>query len=143
MPHRFRLRRVDAAKTVPHRGGGAGGQHRENARVLIVAVERDPRTRGQMMGAFWKDNARPLHRRDLDSGRVRQREFAGAGRELIAIGIGEMDDGRLQHVFNSLVSRRAATLPILTSIEEALAITISSAIHHSLPAPCAKSLVTY
>src|SRR4030081_622921 len=34
-------RRVDAAKAVPHRGGAAGGQHRDHARVLIIAVERD------------------------------------------------------------------------------------------------------
>src|SRR3954454_25164491 len=31
------LGRVDAAKAVPHRGRGAGGQHREDAVVLIIA----------------------------------------------------------------------------------------------------------
>ena len=40
------------------------------------------------------------------------------------------------------VSRRVAMPPIGTSIEEALAITVSSAIHHSRPVPSAKSLVT-
>ena len=42
------LRRVNPAKAVPHGGGGAGGQRRQNPRVLIVAVERNPRQRGQM-----------------------------------------------------------------------------------------------
>src|SRR6185312_14490190 len=32
-----KLRRVDTPKPVPHRGGGAGGQHREDAGVLEIA----------------------------------------------------------------------------------------------------------
>src|ERR1700730_11001575 len=69
------LRRVDPPKPVPHRGGGTGGQHRENPRVLIVAVERDPRQCGQMRGAFGKEHAGPRRHRSLESGRLRQREL--------------------------------------------------------------------
>ena len=55
---RHNLRRIDPAKTVPHRGGGAGGQDRQDAGVLIIAVERNPRQRGQVFGAFGEDHAR-------------------------------------------------------------------------------------
>ena len=38
------------AKAVPQSGGGAGDQHLGVARTLKIAVERNPRQRGQMLG---------------------------------------------------------------------------------------------
>src|SRR5262249_13675855 len=48
-------RRVDAAKAVPHSGGGARGEHRKEALVLVIAVEGDPLQRRDVVGALRKD----------------------------------------------------------------------------------------
>src|SRR5260370_4591165 len=87
-----RSSRVEAAKAVPHRSRGARGQDRQNPLVLIIAVERDPRQRRQMTRAFGKHHARPCRHRSLESGGTRQREFTYAGRDLVAIGISEIQD---------------------------------------------------
>src|SRR4051794_34840038 len=70
--HGGELRRIDATKTVPHRGGGAGGQDRQDALVLIIAIERNPRQRGQVIGAFREDHARPRGDCGLETGAARQ-----------------------------------------------------------------------
>jgi hypothetical protein len=107
-----RSSRVDPPEPVPESGRGAGGQHGEKPRVLVVAVERDPLQRGQMIGALGKQHARPRRHRGLEAARARQREFAGAGRDPVAIGIGEVEAGTLQGVFDpgtaggDLVGRR-------------------------------------
>ena len=81
-------------------------QHRQDARVLVVAVEGDPRQRGEMLGVFGEDHARPRRHRGLEAGGARQWEFARARRDPVAIGIGEMRDGPLQHAFNSRAAGR-------------------------------------
>ena len=53
-----------------------------------------------MRGILGKDHARPRRYRGLEAGRPRQRELARPRRDLVAIGIGEMDHGALQRAFN-------------------------------------------
>ena len=45
-------RRVDAAEAVPHGGGRARGEHRQEALVLIIAVERDALQRVSLNGNY-------------------------------------------------------------------------------------------
>jgi len=73
------LSRVDAPETVPHRGRSARGQHRQDARILIIAVERDRgsavrwrRFRGTPMPAGSSTAV-------LVTARPRQREIPRAG----------------------------------------------------------------
>src|SRR5712675_1105758 len=68
---KFESRRVDAAKAVPHGGGGAGGQHRQDAFGLVIAVERNPLQRRQIVRALGENHAGPGRDRGLEAGRLR------------------------------------------------------------------------
>ena len=63
----MRLRRVDAAEAVPHRGRGARHQHPQVAQLLVLAVERNARQRHQMLAMLREQHARPRRHRGLEA----------------------------------------------------------------------------
>src|ERR1039458_6042287 len=56
---RGKLRGVDAAEAVPHRGGGARHQNLQIALLLEIAVDRNAWQRGQMVAVRLEQYARP------------------------------------------------------------------------------------
>src|SRR5262249_57317274 len=78
------------AEAVPHRRHRAGKKYAHIAKLLIFAVERDARQRGEMLGVRAEDDAGPRRHGGLEAELGGNGEFALPRRAGIAVRIGQM-----------------------------------------------------